>query len=146
MFGSTVGKSKFSYALPEMSYFYGLKKTGTFSIPNNFFFRNSGKELVKTHKTDTVPGKPGRLGSLFFYVRIFTALFSPLRMVFWMFFPVFEGHTIARCEVDSFSQRNCRLAQYRPFIIASRSSLILSGVQQIVTSTVILRGLRTSRM
>jgi len=41
MFGSTVGKSKCSYTLLETSYFYGLKKPGTFGISNRIL-RDTG--------------------------------------------------------------------------------------------------------
>jgi hypothetical protein len=50
-----VEKSKCGCMLLEL-YFYNLKKPGTFGVRT---------ELCSTHKTETVPGKPGRLRSTY---------------------------------------------------------------------------------
>ena len=61
MFGPTVGKSKCSDALSEMSYFYGLKKPGTFGIPNRIL-RDADIGLFKK---GTAMGTRGRMESLY---------------------------------------------------------------------------------
>ena len=57
MFPPTVGKSKCSYVLSEMFYFYDLENIGAFGAVNRIW--------RETNKTGSVPGKPGRMGSLF---------------------------------------------------------------------------------
>jgi hypothetical protein len=52
---------KFSYALPDMSYFYDLKNHGTLGILNKILW-DTGRELFKTDQTRTVQGKLGRMG------------------------------------------------------------------------------------
>jgi hypothetical protein len=49
-----------------MSYFSGLENPGTFGVPE-LILRDIGTELFGTHKTRTVPGKPGGMGSLIIY-------------------------------------------------------------------------------
>jgi len=40
-------------------YFYDLENPGTFGVQNRILLNNE-TELLKTHKTGTVPGKPGQ--------------------------------------------------------------------------------------
>jgi hypothetical protein len=63
MFSPTVGKSKWSYALSEMSYFYDVEKTGTFGVRNRIL-RDIEKELFKPHETGPLQGEPAQMGSL----------------------------------------------------------------------------------
>jgi hypothetical protein len=64
MFGPTVGKSKCSYVLSEMSYFYGLfGNRGTFGLQNRIILA-TGTEHFKTLKIGAVKGKQGRMLSL----------------------------------------------------------------------------------
>ena len=49
---SSLGKSTFSYAVSEMSYFYDLEKPGTFGVPYGILW-DTGTELFKIHKTGT---------------------------------------------------------------------------------------------
>ena len=56
MLSPTVGKSKFSYALSEMSYFYYLAKLRTFGVPN-WILQGARQSFLKVIKR-------GRTGSL----------------------------------------------------------------------------------
>jgi hypothetical protein len=60
MFSPTVGKSKSSYALEDMSYFYDREKPRTFGILNQILW-DTETELFKTHETGTVPEKQGQM-------------------------------------------------------------------------------------
>jgi hypothetical protein len=42
-----------------MSYFYGLKKPGTFGVPSRIL-RDTGTELFNPNKAGTVPRKHGK--------------------------------------------------------------------------------------
>jgi hypothetical protein len=44
-------------------YLYDLETPGTFGVQNRILL-HSGTEFFKTHKTGTVPGKPGQMGVL----------------------------------------------------------------------------------
>jgi hypothetical protein len=50
---------KSSYALLEVSYFMTYKCRGHVAPPTEFW--GIGTEVFKTHKTETVSGKPGRM-------------------------------------------------------------------------------------
>jgi hypothetical protein len=52
VFSPTAGKSKYPYAMSEMSYFDNLGKSGHFGVPNQIL-RKIGRELFKTNKTGT---------------------------------------------------------------------------------------------
>jgi hypothetical protein len=45
--------------------FYDLENPGTFVVSKRFFFRGWEIERFKNYKTGMVPGKPGRMGSLY---------------------------------------------------------------------------------
>jgi hypothetical protein len=60
MFFSTVTKSKYSFVLSNMSYFYGLENPGTFGVPNRIF-RDTETELFRFRKNETDPENPGRM-------------------------------------------------------------------------------------
>lgn len=57
MSSPTVGKSVYSYALSEMSYFHGLEKPGTFGVPK-WNLRYNWSEFFKVYET----GLPERTG------------------------------------------------------------------------------------
>jgi len=59
---TTAEKSKCQYELSEMSHFYGSEKSGTSEVPKRISL-DTEPELFKARKTETVPGKPGRMGS-----------------------------------------------------------------------------------
>ena len=63
MFSPTVGKSKCSYALSEVSYFYELEEPGAFGVRKGIF-AGYGDELFKTYKARSVPEKAVRIESL----------------------------------------------------------------------------------
>jgi hypothetical protein len=58
------GEVDYSYRLSQMSYFYDFEESETLGSPNRILL-DTGPKLFKTHKTRTVPGKPGWMGSLF---------------------------------------------------------------------------------
>jgi len=64
MLSPVVGKSKCSQALSQVSYFYDSVKPKNIQHPKPNFFRETGTNFFKTHKTETVPGKLGRMGSI----------------------------------------------------------------------------------
>ena len=61
--------------------FMTYNKPGTFVVPNPIS-QDTGSEFIKTHKTQTVPGKPGRMGSVFTYhqTQYSEIIYSPYRM------------------------------------------------------------------
>jgi hypothetical protein len=63
MFSPTRSKSKCLSALLEMTYFYDLAEPRAFGIPNQIL-QGTGTELPKSHKTATVLGKSGGMGSV----------------------------------------------------------------------------------
>ena len=63
MFRSTVGRSKCSYTLLEIEYFYGLKKLVTFGVPNRIL-KDTRTELFNPNKSGTAPRKQGKQSSL----------------------------------------------------------------------------------
>jgi hypothetical protein len=75
MFSPIVGKSKCSQALSEVSYFFDSENPRIFSIPNRIF-RETGTNFFNTHKTGTVPGKPGQMGSLLTAYVLITEAYS----------------------------------------------------------------------
>ena len=57
-------KSKRSYALQEILYFYDLEKPRQFGVPHQVL-QASGTEVFKTHKPRIAPPKPGQIKSPF---------------------------------------------------------------------------------
>ena len=59
---SILGESECSYPLWQM-YFSNVRNPRTFGVPNKML-RGTGTELLRTHKTASVPGKPRLMESL----------------------------------------------------------------------------------
>ena len=120
------------------------RKPRHFGIPNRFIFsRNTEKEPVKRHKTGSVPGKTGTTWIPVLLRPHIRCTCFPLLTVFWIFGPVFEGHLLRDLRFPVSHSEAVLWPSAEHSSSHPPSSLILSGGQQVVTSTVILRGLRT---
>jgi len=64
-----VGKSKFSYAFLEMSYFPDLGKPGVVGVPNPTL-RETRPELFKPHKVGRVPVKTERTATSYRHLAV----------------------------------------------------------------------------
>jgi len=69
IFPPSVVRTKCSYVSSEMLYIYYLKKPGTIGITNGIL-QDYGTEVVKAHKTASIPRKLGQMGSLYIYCKI----------------------------------------------------------------------------
>ena len=94
MFSPTVGKSKCSYELSEMSHFYDFwKKSGV----QNRILLDTETQLLKLHTTGTVPGKPGRMIHIHTFpwthqddALLLTAIINRVMMEVWLMYRHFK--------------------------------------------------------